>query len=72
MPNLKKNQIVIMDNASMHKSQKIREAIEKACCSLIYQPPYSLDLNPIEHFWSHLKWKIDALKQKFESIFDII
>ena len=56
----------------MHKSQKIREAIEKACCSLIYQPPYSLDLNPIEHFWSHLKWKIDALKQKFESIFDII
>ncbi len=72
VPNLKKNQIVIMGNASIHKSPKIREAIEKAGCSLVYQPPYSPDLNPIEHFWSHLKRKIGALQQKFESIFDAI
>ena len=72
VPNLKENQIVIMDNASIHKSPKIREAIEKAGCSLVYQPPYSPDLNPIKHFWSHLKQKIGALKQKFESIFDAI
>ena len=72
VPNLKKNQIVIMDNASIHKSPKIREAIEKAGCSLVYQPPYSPDLNPIEHFWSHLKRKIGALRQKFKSIFDAI
>jgi len=63
VPNLKKNQIVIMDNASIHKSPKIREAIEKAGCKLVYQPPYSPDLNPIEHFWSHLKQKIRALYQ---------
>ena len=49
-PNLKKNQIVIMDNASIHKPPKIREAIEKAGCRLVYQPPYSPDLNPIEQF----------------------
>ena len=72
VPNLKKNQIVIMDNASIHKSPKIREAIEKAGCRLVYQPPYSPDLNPIEHFWNHLKRKIGALKQKFKSIFDAI
>jgi len=72
VPNLKKNQIVIMDNASIHKSPKIREAIEEAGCSLVYQPPYSPDLNPIEHFWSHLKQKIGALQQKFKSIFDAI
>ncbi|MCR4623866.1 MAG: IS630 family transposase [Alphaproteobacteria bacterium] len=72
VPNLKKNQIVIMDNASIHKSPKIREAIEKAGCSLVYQPPYSPDLNSIEHFWSYLKKKIWALKQKFESNFDAI
>ena len=71
-PEWKKNQIVIMDNASIHKSPKIREAIENAGCSLVYQPPYSPDLNPIEHFWSYLKRKIGALKQKFESIFDAI
>ena len=72
VPNLKENQIVIMDNASIHKSPKIREAIEKAGCSLVYQPPYSPDLNPIEHFWSYLKKKIGDLKQKFESIFNAI
>ena len=72
VPNLKKNQIVIMDNASIHKSPKIREEIEKAGCRLVYQPAYSPDLNPIEHFWALLKKKIGALKQKFESIFDAI
>ena len=72
IPNLKKNQIVIIDNASIHKSPKIREAIEKAGCRLVYQPPYSPDLNPIEHFWALLKKKIGALKQKFDSIFDAI
>ena len=35
-PNLNKNQIVIMDNASIHKSPKIREAIEKVGCKLVY------------------------------------
>ncbi len=72
IPNLKKNQIVIMDNASIHKSPKIREAIEKAGCFLVYQPPYSPDLNPIEHTWSHIKRKIRALNIKFESLFDSI
>ncbi len=71
VPNLNKNQIVIMDNAS-HKSPKIREAIEKVGCKLTYQLLYSPNLNPIEHFWSHLKQKIGALRQSFESIFDAI
>ena len=71
-PNLKKNQIVIMDNASIHKSPKIKEAIEEVGCKLVYQPPYSPDLNPIEHFWAHLKRKISSLQQKFSSIFDAI
>ena len=60
------------DVSAKFKETKIREAIEKAGCSLVYQPPYSPDLNPIEHFWSYLKKKIGALKQKFESIFDAI
>ena len=45
VPNLKENQVVIMDNAGIHKLQKIHEAIEKAGCSLVYQPPHSPDLN---------------------------
>lgn len=52
---LKPNQVVIMDNASFHKSNKVKELIEKANCRLIYLPPYSPDLNPIEHVWANLK-----------------
>jgi transposase len=72
VPQLKKRQIVIMDNASIHRRKEIREAIEKAGCHLVYQPPYSPDLNPIEHFWSWLKRKIRSLKIKFTSLDDAI
>jgi transposase len=72
VPRLRRRQIVIMDNASIHKRKEIREAIEKAGCHLVYQPPYSPDLNPIEHFWSWLKRKIRSIKQKFHSLADAV
>ena len=52
---LKPNQVVVMDNASFHKSAQVKELIERAGCKLIYLPPYSPDLNPIEHVWANLK-----------------
>ena len=58
IPTLRKGQVIIMDNASFHKSKKIRELIESAGCRLIYLPPYSPDFNPIEHFWHSIKTKI--------------
>ncbi len=45
----------IMDNASFHKSSKVKYLIESAGGKLIYLPPYSPDLNPIEHVWANLK-----------------
>ena len=48
LPSLRRGQTVIMDNASFHKSPKIRALIENAGCELLYSPPYSPDLNPIE------------------------
>ena len=48
---LKPGQVVIMDNASFDKSKKTRELIESVGCRLIFLPPYSPDLNPIEKFW---------------------
>jgi len=52
---LKPNQVVVMDNASFHKSSEVQRLIESVGCKLIYLPPYSPDLNPIEKFWSVLK-----------------
>jgi transposase len=72
VPKLRKRQIVIMDNASIHRRKEIRKVIEKAGCHLVYQPSYSPDLNPIEHFWSWMKNKIRSLKIKFDSLADAI
>jgi transposase len=59
---LKIGQVVIMDNASFHKSQKTRELIESVGCQLIFLPPYSPDLNPIKKFWANMKrWIKDKI-----------
>ena len=52
---LKSGQVVVMDNASFHKSQKTQELIESVGCRIIFLPPYSPDLNPIEHKWAQAK-----------------
>ena len=44
-----------MDNASFHKSQRTKELIESVGCRIIFLPPYSPDLNPIEKFWANMK-----------------
>ena len=49
------NDIVIMDNALFHKTTNTRRVIEKAGAILLYLPPYSPDLNPIEHDFAALK-----------------
>lgn len=55
---VKPGQTIIMDNASFHKSKKVKRIIKKAKCNLLYLPRYSPDLNPIEHKWFGLKSKI--------------
>src|SRR5829696_1762217 len=47
LPTLKSGQVVVMDNLSAHKGEKVRELIEAKGCELIYLPPYSPDFNPI-------------------------
>jgi transposase len=55
LPTLKRGQIVVMDNLSAHKGEKVRQLIEGKGCELIYLPPYSPDFNPIEQAFSKLK-----------------
>jgi transposase len=55
VPALKAGDIVIMDNLPAHKVKGVREAIEEAGARLVYLPPYSPDLNPIEKAFAKLK-----------------
>ena len=54
-PALKPGQIVVMDNLSSHKGSRVREIIEGRGCKLLYLPPYSPELNPIEEAFAKLK-----------------
>jgi transposase len=55
VPVLRPGQVVVMDNLAPHKRTRVRELIERAGCRLLFLPPYSPDLNPIEPAWSKLK-----------------
>ena len=61
IPELSEKDLVVLDHASLHKSSRIKELIEEAGCDLLFLPPYSPDMNPIEQFWSELKAKIRLL-----------
>ena len=52
---LKRGDIVIMDNLGSHKGKAVRRAIRKAKAKLLFLPPYSPDLNPIEQLFAKLK-----------------
>jgi transposase len=54
-PTLREGQVVVMDNLSAHKGERIRELIEARSCELLYLPSYSPDLNPIEEAFSKIK-----------------
>jgi len=55
-----RNQVFIMDNCSMHKVEVVRDTIQKAGHKLLFLPPYSPQLNPIEELFSVWKGKIRA------------
>ncbi len=60
VPALKPGMTVIIDNARFHKSERVIQLIETANCKVLFLPPYSPDLNPIEHSWFPIK---NAIRQ---------
>ncbi len=63
-PTLSVGDIVIMDNLPAHKVAGIRDLIEECGAKLIYLPPYSPDLNPIEKCWSKIKTYLRKAKAR--------
>jgi len=66
IPKLPKKSVVVMDNATFHKQSEMQEALAAAGHTLLYLPPYSPDLNPIEKKWAHAK----SIRRKFNCSID--
>jgi transposase len=63
-PTLRPGQVVVMDNLTAHKGERVRDLIEGRDCQLLYLPPYSPDFNPIEEAFAK---KIKGLVRKAEA-----
>lgn len=64
VPCLTPGQVLILDNASFHKSHESQRIVQEAGCEILFLPPYSPELNPIEKFWANMKRKIRELLPK--------
>lgn len=64
VPSLKPGDIVIMDNLGSHKGEAIRAVIKSAGARLLFLPPYSPDLNPIEQVFAKLKHLLRKAKER--------
>jgi transposase len=76
VPALKPGHIVISDNARFPQSAAARTLREGAGCTRKFLPPYSPDLNPIEHYWVSLKQRVrkllPAYKRDLHRTFDTV
>jgi transposase len=64
--------VIVMDNASFHRKAVLQALAERAGCSVMFLPPYSPDLNPIENFWAWLKRSLRSSLGSFESMEDAL
>ena len=69
-PQLRPGDVVVMDNLSAHKVKGVRERMEAAGAELLYLPPYSPDLNPIEKAWAKLKPLLRSAKARTHEALD--
>jgi transposase len=72
-PTLKRGDIVVMDNNPIHKLDEIEDAIEAVGAWVLFLPPYSPDLNPIELCWAKVKSRLRSLKPRtLPDLFDAL
>lgn len=67
LPALALGSVIVMDNASFHRKTKLQSMAALAGCTVIFLPPYSPELNPIEHFWAWLKNNLRSLLSRANS-----
>lgn len=70
VPKLKAGDVVVLDNVGAHKPDGIRKLVEAAGAKLLFLPPYSPDLNPIEECWSKFKLYLKRLGARTRKALD--
>lgn len=70
IPSLKPGMVLIIDNARFHKSRRVIKLVESVGCRIIFLPPYSPDLNPIEHHWTSVKNEIRKMAEVVSDFYE--
>jgi transposase len=70
VPTLRPGDIVVMDNLRAHKAVGVQQALARRGARLVYLPPYSPDLSPIEPCWSKVKTALRTAKARSRSALD--
>jgi transposase len=72
-PALRHGQIVVMDNLTAHKGERVKEIIGRRGCELVYLPPYSPDFSPLEEAFSKIKGLVrEAEARTREALVEVI
>jgi len=72
LPCLEAGNVIVMDNARFHRKSVLSELAGRAGVHLLFLPPYSPDLNPIECFWAWLKDRLRKILPYFAALDDAI
>jgi len=67
LPALPPKTTIVMDNASFHRKSRLSLLVKDTGHQIIYLPPYSPELNPIENFWSWLKNRLRKILPYFDN-----
>ncbi|HAV5311030.1 MULTISPECIES: IS630 family transposase [Acinetobacter calcoaceticus/baumannii complex] len=75
LPELPSNSVIVMDNAAFHKRQDIQDLLAQHGHQILWLPPYSPDLNPIEKMWAWVKakrkkWLVNSIDKLFSRFFN--
>ena len=69
LPKLRPGQYLVMDNISFHKKEMVKTLVESVGARVVFLPPYSPELSPIEKMWSKIKHFIKQKKPRTEADF---